>query len=100
MAKSYLNDFNTWVRFDINLPALSPVYFDTPIYVPDNGEDSLPRVAMHVKMRYPKIVADYARRIERQSLSCMSSGGTSTPSCNMFASSTLLCASGCSQETT
>jgi hypothetical protein len=64
MAKSYLNDFNTWVRFEINLPALSPVYFDTPIYVPENGEDSLPRAAMHVKMRYPKIVADYARRIE------------------------------------
>jgi hypothetical protein len=54
LSKTYFDKVNTWIRFDINLPALSPVKFDVPTYVAETGEDSLPPLSLRVRIRFPK----------------------------------------------
>jgi hypothetical protein len=54
LSKIYFDKVNTWIRFKINLPTLSPTKFDMPIYTAETGEDALPPPSLSVRMRLPK----------------------------------------------
>ncbi|KAF2024134.1 hypothetical protein EK21DRAFT_118101 [Setomelanomma holmii] len=54
LAKSYLDNANTCIQFDINPPAIDPSSFDAPIFVLAR-KWTPPVPALNVKLRFPKV---------------------------------------------